>query len=653
MKQAPIAMLLLLIILALPVQGFAQSGKVVGLVVDKEMGDPIIGANVVIEGTKLGAATDLEGMFIIKAVPVGNYTVKASAVGYATQIFKDVEVTEYRTVTLDFLLIPSSVEMEEVAYTYKKPAVGNNYVDTVDRYPNETVEFFRVEADWSTGSPYRTPGIIHRPDSKRYGEYSPRWNERFLEFEENKVQIPWLMPYSTFGIDVDQAGYALVRDYILDGYIPPKDVARVEQMVNAFDYNYDPPDEDLVALHSVLAPCAWDSSRYLLQLGLKARETYEGAPPPANFVLLIDVSGSMEPGDKMPLLKKVVPFLVDDLRKEDHLAIVTYGDEVKRRLDSTSGRFKKRILAEINQLNAEGYTPGGEGIQLAYETARKNFIEGGNNRVILMTDGDFNVGMTGLDELGDLIEKERQGGIYLSVLGFGGGNIKGDIMETLADRGDGNYNYINDIREGERVLSLDEGFLHAIGKDVKVQIEFNPVAVAAYRLLGYENRLLEKEDFTDDSKDAGEMGLGHEVTVFYEITLASGDVRAEVDESRYLKRTLTGRAEKGKEIGFAKVRGKSVENGEMFEMGQPILNRVLPLSDTPDSYRFASSVLEFTYILRDSPIARGGSFENVISLAKGAKGEDDDGARAEFIRLAESVDLMNKRSGGNEEGVDE
>ncbi|TAE52320.1 MAG: VWA domain-containing protein, partial [Bacteroidetes bacterium] len=443
---------------------------------------------------------------------------------------------------------------------------------------------------------------------------------------------------STFSIDVDRASYANVRRFLMSSQLPPKDAVRTEELINYFDYDY-PQKEGAhpFSVHTELSACPWNPERQLLMVALQAPEINLDEAPPSNIVFLIDVSGSMESSDKLPLLKDGLEMMVRHLRPEDRVSIVVYAGAAGLVLPSTPGDKTAKILEAIENLNAGGSTAGGAGIELAYKVVIDNFMKKGNNRVILATDGDFNVGVSSESELVRLIEEKRESGVFLSVLGFGIGNYQDGNMEQLADKGNGNYAYIDNLLEARKVLVSEMGgTLYAVAKDVKLQLEFNPATVKAYRLVGYENRLLEKEDFNNDAKDAGEMGAGHTVTAFYEIIPANSSEQftARVDPLRY-QSAPDAPAALSRDLLTVKVRYKQPEGIKSVLIEQAVSSVPLPLAQTTENYRFASAVAEWGLLLRDSPFKAKASYESLILRAKAAKGSDEEGYRAEFIRLAE------------------
>ena len=468
--------------------------------------------------------------------------------------------------------------------------------------------------------------------------------ETYKEIKENSFVAVAQQPVTTFSADVDRAAYANVRRIIGYGQIPPKDAVRIEEMVNYFDYDYPAPEEGSASPLRVspeLAPAPWNPNHLLLRIGLQAKKIDLAKAPPSNIVFLIDVSGSMDEENKLPLLKSSFKMLLGQLRPDDKIAIVTYANGTKVALPSTSVKDKEKIIKVLDNLYASGGTSGGRGIQLAYEQAQKSFIKNGNNRIILATDGDFNIGINNTTDLEKFIEKQRESGIYMSVLGFGIGNYRDDMAETIADKGNGNYAYIDNITEAKKVLVNElSGTLFAVAKDVKLQLEFNPKYVKEYKLIGYENRMLANEDFTNDKKDAGEIGAGHTVTALYELVPSDGKVAQSL---RYQSQELNEKG-KGNELGFLKIRYKDpkVKDAKSVEITEPLVFNKKALKETSADYRFAASVAEFGILLRDNSNKANATYDQVIELAEGAIGKDPEGYRKEFVRLVKSVKILPK-----------
>lgn len=464
--------------------------------------------------------------------------------------------------------------------------------------------------------------------------------EQYDRIYENPFLEAVKDPLSTVSIDVDTASYANVRRFLNSGSLPAPDAVRIEELVNYFKYDYSGPTNGTpLAFNTELSECPWNKSHELFRLGIQGKTINPEALPPNNLVFLIDVSGSMEDENKLPLIKPSLKLLVNQMRSIDHIAIVVYAGNAGLVLPSTSGSDKKKIIEAIDNLEAGGSTAGSAGIQLAYETAKKNFIPKGNNRVILATDGDFNVGPSSDGELIRMIEDKRKEGIFLTALGFGMGNYKDSKMQKLADKGNGNYAYIDSLSEAKKVLvSQMMGTLYTIAKDVKIQIEFNPAIVKEYRLIGYEKRVMAARDFNDDQKDAGELGAGHSVTVLYEIVPSDGQSAG--NDLKYQTAAVKPEALTNKEMMTIKFRYKNPGGEQSRLLSYPISHQVLDFSKTTVDYRFAASVAEWGLLLRHSEFKGSANFRQVIDLADQSRGKDAEGYRAEFIKLAKlSKDL--------------
>ncbi|MFK7808250.1 MAG: von Willebrand factor type A domain-containing protein [Saprospiraceae bacterium] len=463
--------------------------------------------------------------------------------------------------------------------------------------------------------------------------------ESYATIKENDFRKVTVEPLSTFSIDVDNASYSNTRRFLLQGRFPPKDAVRIEEFINYFDYDYKAPSgKHPFSVTTEVSDCPWNEQNRLVHIGLKGKDIPKEEVPPSNIVFLLDVSGSMNAPNKLPLLKSAFKMLVSQLSERDRVAIVVYAGASGLALPSTSGDNKQKILLALDALQAGGSTAGAEGINLAYKIASDNMIKGGNNRVILATDGDFNVGQSSDAELTRIIEKKREQGVFLSVLGFGSGNLKDSKMEQIADNGNGNYAYIDNIKEARKVLVTEMlSTLFAIAKDVKLQIEFNPMQVSSYRLIGYENRLLNNEDFNDDKKDAGEMGVGHNVTALYEIvpTRVASTKSGTVDKLKYQEQKIKDSAASDPDILTLKLRYKEPEGtqSKLFEVTARDQGSTLETSS--EDFRFSAAVAEFGLLLRDSKYKGKSSFKNTADLARTSIGKDKEGYRNEFLTLVE------------------
>ncbi|MDI1256309.1 MAG: von Willebrand factor type A domain-containing protein [Flavobacterium sp.] len=465
-------------------------------------------------------------------------------------------------------------------------------------------------------------------------------DEDYNSFVENAFESPKSAPLSTFSIDVDNASYTNVRRFINNGQEVPKDAVRVEEMVNFFKYKYpQPTNNEPFSINTEYSECPWNPNNKLVKIGLQGKNIDSDDLPASNLVFLIDVSGSMNQQNKLPLVKESLKILLNELRKKDKVTIVVYAGAAGMVLAPTSGDDKKTITDALDKLQSGGSTAGGEGIKLAYKLAEENFIKNGNNRVILATDGDFNVGASSDSDMQTLIEDKRKSGVFLTCLGYGMGNYKDSKMEILADKGNGNYAYIDNIQEANRFLSKEfKGSMFAIAKDVKIQIEFNPKHVQAYRLIGYENRKLRPEDFTNDVIDAGELGSGHTVTALYEIIPA--DVKSDFfEETPMLKysKTTSVADNYNEELATIKFRYKKPDGDKSIEMVKVIENKTISLQNASDDFKFCSAVSWFGLKLRDSKLVKNKATSDIKTLAQQGLSNDSEGYRAEFIRLIDAI----------------
>ena len=503
--------------------------------------------------------------------------------------------------------------------------------ETVKSAPSSNASATAANAASNTSTMAADGYALNENDAKMRGE-------RYAEIAENPFLETSRAPLSTFSIDVDTASYANVRRFLNDGNLPPADAVRIEEMINYFEYDYPQPIGDVpFSVHTDVATAPWNAKHKLVHIGLQGKKVSLDDVPPSNLVFLIDVSGSMSA--QLPMLKDSLRILVNQLSAKDRVAIVVYAGASGLALPSTNN--KGEILNAINNLEAGGSTNGGAGIQLAYRTALDNFIQDGNNRVILATDGDFNVGVSSDNELVNLIEQKRRTGVFLSVLGFGAGNLNDSMMEKVADKGNGNYAYIDSREEARKALgSQVAGTLYAIAKDVKIQVEFNPALVAGYRLIGYENRLLADKDFNDDKKDAGEIGAGHSVTALYEIVPAGTAIENPgVDELKYSK-VERSETRFGSEMMTVKLRYKEPNETESKLLSVGVLDRNKSIEAASENLRFASAVAQFGLILRDSRYKGNASFRSVNILAQNALGGDLRNYRGEFLDLVEKAQRL-------------
>ncbi|MDJ0834277.1 MAG: VWA domain-containing protein [Gammaproteobacteria bacterium] len=476
-------------------------------------------------------------------------------------------------------------------------------------------------------------------------QYAPTYSvnrDNFGQIDENPVHRVSEQPVSTFSIDVDTGSYAVVRSHLNQGQLPPTNAVRIEEMINYFDYAFNQPrTADLpFSISSEVGPSPWDAHTQLVQIGLQAL-TPEQQRKPANLVFLIDVSGSMNSPQKLPLLKNAFRLLVKQLDENDKITMVVYAGSSGVVLETTDGDQRGTILAALDKLSAGGSTHGSAGIQLAYQMAKQSFIEDGINRVILATDGDFNVGTVDHAALLDLVERQKKQGVALTTLGFGRGNYNDHLMEQLADHADGNYAYIDNLNEARKTLVEQvSATLQTVAKDVKIQIEWNPAEVAEYRLIGYQNRVLQREDFNNDKVDAGEIGAGHTVTALYEITLTDS-ARSRIDELRYQSGVPQTSTNTG-ELAWLKLRYKKPQEDRSQLIEQALHKRAIKsdLNAVSDNLRFAASVAAFGDLLRGGQNLQQFDYADVAKLASHARGQDKHGYRAEFISLVELAEAL-------------
>lgn len=598
----------------------AQNINVGGTVTDSQ-GYALPGVSVIVKGTKTGVVTDIKGKYTI-AVPSDKSILVFSFIGMISQ-----EVRVAGRTLINIRMEDDLVAMDEVVVT----AFGNQQKSMVAG---------------SMISPYTYGGGNRdRRESEIYQQFN---TEGYSTIRENGFRRVADSPLSTFSIDVDNAAYSNVRRFINNGQLPPVDAVRIEEMINYFTYNYsEPTGEHPFSINTEVALCPWNSKNLLLHVGLKGKSIDKSELPASNIVFLIDVSGSMSDANKLPLLKSAFRLLVNELRPVDRVAIVVYAGAAGLVLESTPGNRKEQIIAALDNLEAGGSTAGGAGLKLAYQVAGDHFMEGGNNRIIIATDGDFNVGASSNAEMERMVERERERGIYITALGFGMGNYKDDKMELIANKGNGNYAYIDNIQEARKVLVKEfGGTLFTIAKDVKFQIEFNPANVESYRLIGYENRLLNDEDFNDDKKDAGEMGSGHTVTALYEIVpKGAGKGSPAVDPLKY----QTPRAQTSSdnsELVTIKMRYKQPTDSKSVLFDQVVKRGETSFARSSENFRFAASVAAFGMMLRDSEHKNDLNWTSVVEMATSARGRDEDGYRAEFIRLIKAASEMSADNQG-------
>jgi Ca-activated chloride channel family protein len=615
----------------------AQERTITGTVTAASDGSGLPGVNVLLKGTAIGTVSDAKGKYKIN-VPEQGGTLIFSFIG-----FKSKEVTLGISNIVNVILDDDVQQLSEMVVTGKgvqRETKSLGYAVTTIRSGKRN----KAATSDSMGAGSAQP-LMSGAFEMDYEEQKPQWNtEAYNTIQENIFHDALRNPLSTFSIDVDAASYSNMRRFISNGQRPPKDAVRIEEMVNYFDYDYQQPKEEHpFSIYTEIAASPWNPKHKLVHIGLQGKNIPTDNLPPSNLVFLMDVSGSMDEPNKLPLLVASFKLLVQQLREQDRVAIVVYAGAAGLVLPPTSGANKKKIIEALDELHAGGSTAGGAGIKLAYAVAKENFKVGGNNRVILATDGDFNIGESSDAAMERLIEEKRKDGIFLTVLGYGMGNYKDSKMEILADKGNGNYAYIDNILEAQKVLVNEfGGTLFTIAKDVKLQIEFNPAKVKAYRLIGYENRMLKSEDFNNDKKDAGELGSGHTVTALYEIIPAGVDSEFyKIDELKYQSTKIDKSAERTDEMMTVKFRYKKPDEDVSKLIVHTLLDK--ETDKTSENFRWSASVAAFGMLLRESEYIKNYSFEEVLALAQGSKGVDKEGYRAEFINLVKSMGAVAKR----------
>jgi Ca-activated chloride channel homolog len=576
MKRLPVLLVLVLILgcTSSDVQRLpaAPTGVVRGVAIDSG-GTGLPGVTVRVANRK--AVTDAEGRFVFTGVPAGEYIFVAELEGFSPSEHR-VKVTAEHGAALEAVMHLSGIS-EAITVTSAAPGF---FPESFDRLPS----------------------------ARSYSKFK---EHDFVDAKKESV--------TTFAIDVDRASYAIVRRHLTAGQVPPPAAVRIEEMLNYFTWSYPQPQGSApFSITSEVAGCPWNGKSRLVRIGIQGRNLEQWKMAPNNLVFLIDVSGSMAPVNRLPLLQSAFRVLVQDLRAEDRVSLVVYAGAAGLVLPPTSGADKTAILAALDNLRAGGSTAGGAGIELAYKIAQDHFLPDGNNRVILATDGDFNVGVSSLDALQQIIEEKRKSGVYLSVLGVGEDNLRDDVMETLADKGNGNYAYLDSLKEAEKVFRRElTGTLVTIAKDVKVQVDFDRMLVASYRQIGYENRALANKDFEDDAKDAGELGAGHSVTALYEITPARSDTRGV--------------------IATVKLRYKEPKGSRSIPLDTKVVDEGRGAYEASQDMQFAAAIAQFGMLLRNSPHKGTASWDDVAHLARLSMGADLDGTREEFTRMTESA----------------
>ncbi len=615
---------------------------VTGRVTDGATNEGLPGATVRLKGSTLSAATDAEGRYTLRLPDAARAVLVFSNLGF---------VTAERAVgglrVLDVRLAVDRKQLNEVVVTSMgvlRPR-SPRPAKALRRRAEEASAGYSGDADYGAApDAWGAPAPLPYPAQPEAGA-----GDTYAHTTENAFFDARQTPLSTFGLDVDAASYSNVRRFLNEGQLPPRDAVRVEEMLNYFAYSYPAPaaaSPDPVRISTELALCPWNPVHQLARIGIQARQVETASLPPANLVFLVDVSGSMQEPDRLPLVQAGLKLLVQQLRAQDHVALVVYAGAAGLVLPPTPGSQKQVIVDAIDRLQAGGSTAGGAGLRLAYATARQHFQKEANNRVVLASDGDFNVGESSEAALEQLITTERETGVFLTVLGCGRGNLRDSQMELLADKGNGNYAYLDNLDEARRVLVAQfGGTLFTVAQDVKLQVEFNPARVASYRLVGYENRLLAPEDFNNDRKDAGELGAGHTVTALYEL-VPVGSAQPLIDPLKYsttagLTAALAGPT--SAEVLTVKLRYKQPQGRSSQLLTQPLTGAAGPIAAASADFRFAAAVAQFGMLLRQSDQRGTATYAATAALAETARVPDPDGYRAELVRL---VRLAEGLSGG-------
>jgi Ca-activated chloride channel family protein len=627
----------------------SQLVTITGRITDKRTGAGLPGVSILLKGTTTGTATNAEGRYSLGGVPKTNAIIQVKYLGYLT---REIAVGTQRVLnatleednrTLSEVVVVTGAgrgvrrEKKDLGYssltTKTKAARPQSRVAQGVMLSDEEMQAgYSPEADdsWGAPSPSTTP-YPAKPEAGAGDTYAKIKENTFFDARKDAL--------STFALDVDNASYTNVRRFLNEGQLPPRDAVRVEEMLNYFHYNYPTPapsSPDPVRISTELAVCPWNPAHQLARIGIQAKKIETASLPPANLVFLVDVSGSMDEPDKLPLVTTGLKLLVKQLRPQDHVALVVYAGAAGLVLPPTPGSQPQVIIDALDRLQAGGSTAGGAGLRLAYSTARQHFKKEGNNRIILATDGDFNVGESSDAATEQLITEQRESGVFLTVLGCGRGNLRDARMEALADKGNGNYAYLDNLDEAARVLVAQfGGTLFTVAKDAKLQIEFNPARVASYRLVGYENRLLATEDFNNDRKDAGELGAGHTVTALYEI-VPVGSAQPLIDNLKYqpVQPQWPATASNTQaELLTVKLRYKEPQGSTSQLLTQPLAGAAQAISNASPDFRFAAAVAQFGMLLRQSEQRGTATWAATEKLADNARGTDADGYRAELVRL--------------------
>jgi Ca-activated chloride channel homolog len=605
----------------------AQQFTITGFIKDQQ-GAPVIGATIKEKHSHHKTLSGNDGSFTFQ-VSGAKIVLIIQAVGFDQQEF----TANADGKTVQIVLNASTQNLSEVVVTGYATTRRKDVTGSVTKVYGAPLSKNSTAQDVYADKEPR----IYRDEARKIDADSSEFNtEEYDAITENPFLNSMDNPLSTFSIDVDAGSYSNVRRFLQGGQLPPAGAVRIEELINYFHYEYpQPAGDDPFSINTEISSCAWNPQHQLVMIGLQGKRIPTENLPPSNLVFLIDVSGSMMEPEKLPLVQSSLKMLVDQLREKDRVSLVVYAGNAGLVLDATPGSEKTKIKKAIDGLEAGGSTAGGAGIKLAYKVAKQNFMVNGNNRVILCTDGDFNVGPSSDSELDAIIEKEKKTGVFLTVLGYGMGNYKDAKMEKLADKGNGNHAYIDNEMEAKKVLVSEfGGTLFTIAKDVKLQIEFNPAQVKAYRLIGYENRMLNKEDFNNDRKDAGELGSGHTVTAIYELIPVGvkDEFSQTVDPLKYRKPEKVNMKNAGGELMTIKFRYKKPD-GDTSRLIVHSVNAEPLKGSASNNFRFVSAVAEFGMLLRNSAFKQQASFDQAYGLAKNALGADREGYRKEFLQL--------------------
>ncbi len=616
------------------------TGIIRGTVTDSSNNVPLVGANVLIVGTSIGTAADIDGKFTIQNIPVGKYSLKVIYVGYKKSI-QTVIVTSDSTTIISVKLAGQPIQEEVIVTAQAKGQLSaiNQQLSAVTNGAEAMGRLPGVSVKRSGGEGLRVVkrGMEPKYNIIRVGKHN---TEEYSKIDESSFFEVIKTPLSTFAADVDGASYSNTRRFIMQNHLPYADAVRTEEFINYFSYNYKEPNEEHpLSINLEYSDCPWNKEHKLIHIGLQGKALSKDNQKQSNLVFLLDVSGSMNSPNKLPLLKKSFKLLVKQLQPNDKVAIVVYAGSSGLVLPSTYASEKNIIISALNKLSAGGSTAGAAGIQLAYKVAAENFIKGGNNRVILATDGDFNVGISSTSELVKFIESKKDEGIFLTALGFGMGNYKDDKLQELADRGNGNHAYIDNILEAKKVLVNEvNATLFTIAKDVKIQVEFNPIKIKEYRLVGYENRKLADKDFIDDTKDAGEIGAGHTVTALYEVVLS--DEEEATNNLKYQGTYIKREAYNLDEVLTVKIRYKEPDAKTSKVFSEVLEGDPTKLNETSNNFRFSSAIAEFAMLLRNSEFKGNTTIESIVELAQSSRGKDVFGYRADFLQTVERAEIL-------------